>query len=155
MGRYFWLISSLVGLAVFTFASLALGQDPTPVVTAFETIGDAIKGVSEAVGTAQGAGWNFTNILVLVVTILKAFWLAVGRIPKLAKEIKKWGVEINIAIPAIIALLHVFVGGGSWKEAILLVMAGPLMGLLHDAGRWIWKLKKKAGSSADLDDGAE
>ena len=140
-------------VVLWTLPMLALGQDPTASPTPFESIGDAITDTGEAITAAKAAEWSFVTILAVIVSVLKSFWLAVGRIPPLAKVLKKWGVEINVLIPALIALAYVFIGGGSWMEAVGLIATGPLMGFLHDTGQWIWKLKKNAGDSADMDDG--
>lgn len=153
MKRFTWMIGSLVLLAVWMVAVVALGQDPTASPTPFETVGDAVKETADAAKAAQAAGWSLATVMAFAIAILKAFWMAVGRVPALAKKVKKWGVEINVLIPALIGLAYVFVGGGSWAEAVMVIATGPLMGFIHDGATWIWKLKKKAGPSANLDDG--
>lgn len=145
----------VVVVVVWAIPMLVYGT-PSPSPTPFETIGDAVSEVAAAVAATKGqigdAAWMAWAAL--VAGVLKAFWMLVGRIPALAKKIKEWGVEANLVIPALIAVAYV-VGSKDWLGAVALVFEGPLMGFAHDIGRYVWKLKKKAGPSADLDDGTE
>ena len=135
---------------VWLIPALAFG---TPTPTPFENIGDAIKEIGDAAkatkGVAGAAAW--AAWAALSVALLKGFWMLVGRVPAFAKKVKGWGTEINIIIPALIAVAYA-IGNKDWLGVIIIVSTGPIMGTAHDLGQWIWKLKKKAGPSADMED---
>ena len=134
---YLWLLSACVALWV-AIPMLVLAQTTSP--TPPESISDTIELVQEGIDASKlgGLGW-----VVLSIAILKAFWLAVGRIPYLRERFVKWGVEINVVMTAVIAILSMVVGGATWPEVLMVAVTGPLMGFLHDAGKLVWNLKKK------------
>ncbi len=148
MKRYIWLIGITAGYYGFLCIAFAALGDPTPSPTPPADVADAVELVKEGYLASKlgGMGW-----VVLSIAFLKAFWLAVGRIKELKAKFVKWGVEINVVLAAMIAILAMVVGKASWTEILVVAATGPLMGFVHDLAKLVWNLKKKNDPEAEFE----